>query len=1043
MKRPYLRLLILALLLASFVFILGPYIGRAQEEEEGEEGAPEETEQAETATPAPAPVETSPAEDPFNEHFIGLARDLADRLEPVYYRRETVEGLTVIAPNPTAEIEKGLLELERRMPREPKLPIFRSRVEVALGKMDEAKAAMETYVKLSGRSPEALAEYADYLHSRLSYVGELHILEERAQTLAKGGDADRQKAKTAYLRIVKLIVERRLTDFNPFDFYRKIIAMLPNDSGSAMDYVRALEDAGKAENALKEADKFAARFTNERQEWFKVRVELLRKLGRDDAAVALYETLDRLDPPELYNDYFAMLTELGGIGAYRRKLEAARAAPEPADSKTMVSWFRLTLYSGENDKAYRGIQAWIEKLKAAGKLKDNLSLVGEMLLQSDRAGSAAPYFYALYVNSRDPRAREDALWGLFRSLSQGEESGGIFSAGVIPGFDLMGLDDLPSVSGGVLSLLVNDRDLKTRIEDLDKTSRTYRTRRMAARVADEIRRDFPRSAHLPDADWAVMETAALYKDWGTVEKLAVAFSTTYPNNYRYFDSLFTLASSFANREKYAEEGRVYRRILDESARRKNSAAYLRAFNEYVLSLTNQKKYLDALSLYWEEIGRHPDDEKLYEEFLKFAGAHNLYDQELKLYQRAIAQFGEASWYNKMARWYLRHKGEDSVRKITEQVRSKLDESALGNYFGEFVAPDWEDLNDVKSRFYLDSYLYAHRRFTHNLEFVRGLLRFYDNFNRRSGEYGKELEALRAEYFIFAGDIRSDLMRNWMSRNRLAGAVNSIGGKNNRNIAETFLLAWGRRWMGDHEGAVEPFGRLTTYYPGSPAIVSEAASLDRGLAHSFYGDDPGRTMSAAERYRHLATLYPQNSEYLTLAGEVLAESGNLREARRIWSGILDIGRGLPSVYKELATLLWDYYQFDEAAATLEQIRSIRNDPYLFSAELAAVYESKGDYDAAGQYFRELFRVQPSPAAAAYVTFADYLARTGKAAEAEKIVQDMLLRQPENHAILVQAARYYIFRKDFGRAQDYLRKDYELFRSPETLTLLDAIARETAK
>lgn len=1063
MKRPCVRIIFLMFLMAMFVFVLGLPPGRAQEDEP-EEDTPEETEQVEDAEPAPEPVETSPADDPFNERFIGLPRELAQRLEPVYFRKETVAGLTVLVPNPTAEIEKGLLELERAMPKESKLPLFRSRVEVALGRMDEARAAMESYMKLSGRNAEALLEYADFLHSRLSYSDELRALEERAQLLAKGNDADKQKAKADYLRIVKLITERRLTNFDRFDYYRRIVAMLPNDSGSAMEYVRALQAAGKDEEALKEAEKFTARFLGERREWFKVRAQILRKLGHDDAAVALYETLKPLDPPGLYGDYFAMLEDIGRLGSYRRSLEAASVSAEPADAKTMASWFRLMLYGSEDDKADRGIRAWIGKLEAAGRLKENLSLVGELLIQSNRAGSAAPYFYTLYATSNDPAAREDALWGLFRSLIQGDESSDIFAAGVAPGRDVLGLDNLPSVPGGILSLLLNDRQLNARVEDLDRASKAYRSRRMAARIADEMRRAFPRSAHLPDMDWDIMDTAALYKDWGTVEKLAIAVGIAYPNNYRYFESLFVLAGSFSSREKYAEEGQTYRRILDEASRRANNGIYLRAFNAYVATLTNQKKYLDALALYWEEIGRHPNDENLYEEFLQFAGTHNLYDQELKLYQRAIGQFGEATWYHKMARWHLRHQGEDAMRRITDQVRSRLDESALRDYLGEFTDPDWENLNNVKSRFYLESYLYAHQRFPHNLQFVRGLIRFYDNFYKRHGEYQKELEALRAGYFIFAGDIRDDLMRDWMRRGRLTEVPGAIEKKTGGNIAETFMLAWGRRWTGDHEGAVAPLAELTALYPGSPTLVSEGASLDRSLAHSFYGDDPGRINSAVERYRHLAVLYPQNTEYLTHAGEVLAESGNLKEARRIWSGMLDIGRGMPGIYRELATLEWDYYQFDEAAAVLEQIRAIRNDPYLFTTELAAVYESKGDYNAAVTEYVKLHTAQRTAAEAldrlVYLTrarkfgpgieqayraaigagpanpqpllaFTDYLNRVGRDKDALEILASSLARYPNKEFLeecvttFSNAYRYDLVERALAQLVDVTGGEYEAY------------------
>ena len=43
--------------------------------------------------------------------------------------------------------------------------------------------------------------------------------------------------------------------------------------------------------------------------------------------------------------------------------------------------------------------------------------------------------------------------------------------------------------------------------------------------------------------------------------------------------------------------------------------------------------------------------------------HNLYDEELKVYQDGVKKFGTSAWYDRLARWHLRHKGQAAFRAL--------------------------------------------------------------------------------------------------------------------------------------------------------------------------------------------------------------------------------------------------------------------------------------------------------------------------------------------------------------------------------------------
>lgn len=887
---------------------------------------------------------SSPVGDSFYEGFSSVPGFLKAELERIYYRIETINGLFVIVPSPTKQIQSELERLERKYPKEPAIPLLFARVKVELGEFNGAKLEMEKYVRLSNRSSHSLVIYADFLHSRLLFEEEVRVLEEAGDILARGDDKDKRSAKKIYSRIINLINSTNLKKFDPIAYQRKILDIYPNDAETAREYVRELEALGKAEEALKEAEKFESRFSVDRRGWVKLRADILNRLGRIDEAIRLYDSLRAGDDEGLFEDYFSLLEETGKLTSLVKTLGISVWAPEPTDSSTMARWFWYKRLSGEFEDAEKGLKEWIKKLESTGKLKENLSAIGELLLNTENLSASSPYFYTLYVTATDYKIKEYALWGLFRTLVNNDFHQGVFSWGYAPGKDLLELDNLPSIGGGVLSLLLNGQGLQSKSKELENVSIGYHNSHMSAIVVDEMRKIFPLSEYLPRMESILIERAVLVQNWEAVEYFAKAFITNYANDARKYDVMFALALSYRNRNMFSAEEDTYARIMKDAYNTRDDELYSRAFYENIVSLTIQERYSDVLKFYWNEIKLHPENETLYNELLNFAEEHELFNEELKAYQQAIKQFNKSDWYNKLARWYLKRQGKEAFQRVVVKIRDELDEPLLNNFFAEFLELDWYDLNSADNRFYLECYLYANKKFPHNLNFVRRLKNFYEA-NLGIETYKKELELLSLRYFIFDEDIRRGLFRYWSKNGTLSNFIESLQSKADRNIAENFLLAYALGWVGDYEGELAHLQGMADLYPGSQTVWEQISQLERSLAYSFGIRDVEVLESSAERYLHLAKLYPLNTNYTISAGEVFAERGDMVSAKKTWWTIVDAGPASLTIYKELATVFWDYYQFDDAILAFKKIREIQKSPLLFAMELGNIYEWKGDYGKA--------------------------------------------------------------------------------------------------
>ena len=104
------------------------------------------------------------------------------------------------------------------------------------------------------------------------------------------------------------------------------------------------------------------------------------------------------------------------------------------------------------------------------------------------------------------------------------------------------------------------------------------------------------------------------------------------------------------------------------------------------------------------------------------------------------------------------------------------------------------------------------------------------------------------------------------------------------------------------------------------------------------------------------------------------------------------------------------------------------------ELAIYFAFKKEFPRAEEHFQELMRMPSGLSLHASFNYAYYLAFAGRAPEGEVIILEKLRGNPRNHFVLTRAAKFYLVIKDYGKAAALYERDYEIFPSPQTQSLI---------
>ncbi len=373
-----------------------------------------------------------------------------------------------------------------------------------------------------------------------------------------------------------------------------------------------------------------------------------------------------------------------------------------------------------------------------------------------------------------------------------------------------------------------------------------------------------------------------------------------------------------------------------------SPEYARVLERYLARLVEMKQIPAGLAVLRHEIDRNPDDPGLFERLATFLDQNRLGSQQEEVYRLAIARFPDKSWYDKLARFYLRYKRDSEFEQLMREAVASFKGSELEQHF-----------NDVMGGgpvMYLRLNLYAHQRFPHNPVFVRNLLNAYQS----PKTYDQVAwEALLRQHWFEDTNLRSRFFEYLSSRGRLEAELSAIresapdaAGWERNPVAADFL-AYGNLWRSHFEESAPVLKSLAEQYPAEAEIAGAASSVYRSLAYFESAD----TAIAAKIQENLLQSNPGDTQTIARVGDIYADREQFAQAAPYWERIPQVSPGQPAGYLEAATIYWDYFDFDNALRLLNQGREQLGDASLYAYEAGAIYENQRDYPrAVGEYVK---------------------------------------------------------------------------------------------
>ena len=394
--------------------------------------------------------------------------------------------------------------------------------------------------------------------------------------------------------------------------------------------------------------------------------------------------------------------------------------------------------------------------------------------------------------------------------------------------------------------------------------------------------------------------------------------------------------------------------------------YSSVLERYVSSFAAEEKKTETVAFFWAEIKKHPREEGLYERFLRWLGQAQVINEQLKAYDSAIKQFDSNTWYHRLGRWYVRQKRGRELAAYSKQLIGLFDEEEITEYllrFAGYGASAGSDALNWDERLAFDLYSFAHTKFSRNLFFVRGMLTYLEKNDRArweklSTEYYFADRSIREPYLAWLS--KQGKLREFYAKAKARGGdgatrrVGDVAPSPTRPVSPSassyaVFAADAAIWLSHHDEALNAYRGLVALYPGEPQYANRLADLTR----SFGQQSDKLYEESAVTLAQMADIYPSDHSYRIKAGEVYAQLGDFKRASEQWDKLIQIEPGERNTYLEVATVYWDYYQFDQAVRVFKDLRTVNGDPTIYAYRLGAVYEGKGDFDlAVAEYVKVL-------------------------------------------------------------------------------------------
>ena len=748
----------------------------------------------------------------------------------------------------------------------------------------------------------------------------------------------------------------------------------------------------------------------------------LAQSGPTQALAVYDRSFEPLWPAPLVAGYFDLLAQTHQQRAYVARARAALTAqPQgPAALAALARIFYYDQQAGRTTQARRTLEAFRVAREAAGSpwSAEDLSTLAALAALTADSGEEARYNFALAstpgnLATGEPAAQAGlaALVHLLLTASATDSAQPLaLGAGNLSLYrDIATLDQGPGYWNGILSLWLNGTDPATEYNSENDKAQTYFHRAKAADLLAQLDSRFPAAPQRAALHAELLAAVAQYGEPAAVISEGKQFLAAFPRAPQRVDVASLMADAYARQNDTAAEFALYDSLLTElsaqTAGQPLTAAdlaadasapvpsvdadsdsstpappkatasltalypptrlslpaagqYKRILDRYLARLVETQQLPQALTLLRRQLDRNPDDPLLYERLATFLEQNNLSAQQEAVFTQAIQKFQQPTWYDKLARLYLRERKRQAFATLTHKVVDIFSGTELDAYF-RTVTPSAAP-TEPGPQLALQLNLYAQKRFPHDLVFTQNLLTAYSTKPTANAAAYEALlrrqwyasDALRDQFFAF-------LSRTGKLDAELAGLT--AAPPTDSNPAALRELAGLEVWTSHFEQAVTPTSTLATLYPADPTLDDQAVSLFRSFS---YLDPTSASLDRAVLIeQNLLRAEPDSPDRLATLGDLYAEATadageDLASAAPFWHRIPPLHPGTPAGFLTSATIFWDYFQFDAALAELDAARTRFTAPTLFGYEAGAIEENRHNLAAAVRDYTAIV-VTPPP------------------------------------------------------------------------------------
>lgn len=840
-----------------------------------------------------------------------------------------------------------------------------------------AERDWKTWVARSSDKPAAELDLANFYARRLRPQDELAALKivgESPTAPSERWTAPRnQRAWQAWSRSLKVAQQFALPPAVSEEIYREWEQRYPRSRSVDRQEFEFLLQTGDNSAAAALLARYRTTFPRDTAIPVEWQAELAVKQGSPQDGLAIYDrSFQPLWPAQLVGAWYRLLVQGREV---RREADDLRAkiAANPGDLNDTAKLFYLEQQQSHMGSARAVLENFRWQHDAAGRpwTDTELYTLAQLSAKVSDLPDEARYDYALAAYGPDPapgapwpQARLEGLAGLARLLlSNPGQPLRVGAANLALYRDIATMDQGPGYLNGILSLLFNTTSPSSQLAQEDQLAIPYYHRAKAAEILALIDHHYPDAPERPALHAMLIQAYQAYGENAAVIRDGTAFLADFPHAPQRVEVALETADAYSRTGQTAQEFAVYQALLKELAARANgmplgesgsrwtedsqnglsssrSQPYARVLNLYLSRLVALGRLPEALEVLRGELARNPRDPGLYQRLAQFLEQNSLDAHVEAVYQQAIAQFQNESWYAKLARFYLRQRRSDDYAALSRKVTGIFSGTELAAYLRQAPAPDRSLAIEVN--------LYASRRFPHDLQFVRNLIAEYREMHDR-----QKVDQLLWAHWSESPDLRSELFEQLSSTGQLDAVLNQLRQQtpqiasgqwtqlaSSNPAAERFWVE-ACLWQSHFEQAVDAAGAISAAYPADAEIGDQAASLDRSFAY-FHPEDTDKAVALENR---LLSANPGDLDTMARIGDIYADRGRMADADHWWRRMAEVHPGDSSGYLQSATVFWDYFDFQNARQELETARQKLRQPTLFGYQMGAIDESEGDIAAA--------------------------------------------------------------------------------------------------